>query len=67
MDMQDKDYELVYEPGRDKQDPLDFLYRHPLPVSGTDNTENVIKSVMNSEHAILLGHIKEETQKDRQL
>ena len=31
MEMQDVDYELVYEPGKDEADPLDFLSRHPLP------------------------------------
>ena len=31
MDMQDVDYEMVYEPGKDEADPLDFLSRHPLP------------------------------------
>ena len=67
MDMQDVDYELVYEPGKDEQDPLDFLSRHPLPVSGTDSTEKVIKSVINSEHAVVLDHIREETQNDKQL
>ena len=30
MDMQDVDYELIYEPGKDEQDPLDFLSRHPI-------------------------------------
>jgi len=35
VEMQDVDYELVYEPGKDEADPLDFLYRHPLPE--TDN------------------------------
>ena len=29
MEMQDVDYELVYEPGKDEMDPLDFLSRHP--------------------------------------
>ena len=67
MDMQDVDYELVYEPGKDEQDLLDFLSRHPLPVSGTDDTEKVIKRVINKEYAIVLDHIKEEIQKDRQL
>ena len=67
MDMQDVDYELVYEPGKDEQDPLDFLSRHPLPVSGTDNTEKIVKSVINAEHAVVLDHIREETQNDRQL
>ena len=67
MDMQDVDYEMVYEPGKDEQDPLDYLSSHPLPVTGTDNTEKVIKSVIHSEHAIVLDQIREETQKDRQL
>ena len=67
MDMQDVDFELVYEPGKDEQDLLDFLSRHPLPVTGTDNTEKVIKNVIHSEHAIVLDQIREETQKDRQL
>ena len=31
MEMQDVDYEVVFEPGRDEADPLDFLSRHPLP------------------------------------
>ena len=31
MEMQDVDYEFVYEPGKDEADPLDFLSRHPLP------------------------------------
>ena len=31
MEMQDVDYELVYESGKDEADPLDFLFRHPQP------------------------------------
>ena len=31
MDMQDVDFEIVYEPGKYEADPLDFLSRHPLP------------------------------------
>ena len=30
MEMQNVDYELVYEPGKDAADPLDYLSRHPL-------------------------------------
>ena len=67
MDMQDVDLELWYEPGRDKQDPLDYLSRHPLSVSGTDGTEKVVKSVINAEHAVVLDKIREETQNDMQL
>ena len=64
MDMQDVDYELVYELGKDGQDLLDFLTRRPLLVSGTDSTEKVTKSVINSEHAVVLYHIRDETQND---
>ena len=67
MDMQDVDFELCYEPGKDERDPLDYLSRHPLPVTGTDGTEKVIKSVINSEHAIVLDRIREETRNDKQL
>lgn len=50
MDMQDVDFEMKYEPGRDELDPLDFLSRHPLPVIGNDNTEKVLKAVITTEH-----------------
>ena len=66
MDMQDVDFELVYEPGKDEADPLDYLSRHPLPVTGTDNTERVIKSILVAEHAIVLERIREETALDNQ-
>ena len=41
MDMQDIDFEVVYEPGKDEADPLDFLSRHPLPEIEADETEKV--------------------------
>lgn len=66
MDMQDVDFELVYEPSKDDAGPLDFLSRHPLPVIGTDNTERVIKSILMAEHAVVLERIKKETKKDEQ-
>ena len=31
MGMQDVDYEIVYEPGKDAADPMDYLLRDPLP------------------------------------
>ena len=43
MDMQDVDYELIYEPGKDEQDPFDFISRHPLPLTSSDNTESLHK------------------------
>ena len=65
MDMQDVDCELIYEPGKDEQDPLDFLSRHPLPIAVSDNTERIIKCIIDAEHATMLEHIREETDKDR--
>ena len=50
MDMQDTDFELVYEHRRDAADSLDFLSRHPLPETGHDSTEKVIKQVVATEH-----------------
>ena len=59
-------YELIYEPGKDEADPLDALSRHPLPETGRDAVEIVIKHVVNVEHAVVVDQIKEETQKDSQ-
>ena len=64
MEMQDVDYELVYEPGKDEMDPLDFLSRHPLPETGDDKTEKIIRWNVNEEHAVVVTRIREETQKD---
>ena len=64
MEMQDVDYELVYEPGKDKADPLDFLSRHPLPEAGHDKTEKIIRWNVNTELAVVVTRIREETQKD---
>ena len=59
--MGDVDYKLICELEKEEQDPP----RHPLPVSGTDNTEKVIESAINFENAI--DRIREEMQNDRQL
>ena len=67
MDMQDVDFELVYEPGKDDADPMDYLSRHPLPITGTDNTEKVVKSVLTTEHAVVIDRIRKETAEDKQL
>ena len=67
MDMQDVDYELVYEPGKDEADLMDYLSRHSLPITGTDSTEKVVKSILIAEHAVVLDRIRKETGKDKQL
>ena len=64
MEMQDVDYELVYEPGKDEADPLDFLSRHPLPETGHEKTEKIIRWNVNAEHAVVVTRIREETRKD---
>ena len=67
MGMQDVDFELIYEPGKDDADPLDFLSRHPLPEKGKDAVERVTKYVLKAEHAVVEDQIKEETHKDTEL
>ncbi len=49
--MQDVDYEMRYEPGKDEADPMDFLSRHPLPKTGEGETEETIKSVTEAENS----------------
>ena len=53
MGMQDVDFELIYEPGKDDADPLDLLSRHPLPEKGKDAVERVIKYVLKAKHAVV--------------
>ena len=65
--MQDVDFEMKYEPGRDELDPLDFLSRHPLPVIGNDETEKVLNVAIITEHVVVLDRIREETSQDRVL
>ena len=67
MGMQDVDFELIYEPDKDEADPLDFLSRHPVPETGRDAVERVIKHVVNAEYVVEMDQIKEETRKDNQL
>jgi hypothetical protein len=66
MAMQDVDFELLYQPGKDDNDPLDFLSRHPLPDTGDDKTEAKIKQLMETDHAIIQERIKQESEADSQ-
>ena len=68
MAMQDVDFELVYEPGKDAVDPLDFLFRHPLPQTGNDNMDSMIKMTMTVDNdAIVLDRIRDITHTNPQL
>ena len=62
--MQDVDFELVYEPGKDENDPLDYNSRHPLPIVGSDDVEKVVKHMIVIEHATVLEKIQSATKHD---
>lgn len=66
MGMQDVDSELIYAPGKDNADPLDYLSRHPLPEKGKGAIKSVIKYVLKAKHVVLEAQIKEETCRDTQ-
>ena len=59
MEMQDADYKLVYEPGKDAADPMDYLSRHPLPEAERDDTEKTINMIVSKEHGVVVRSIKE--------
>lgn len=66
MDMQDADYEVVYEPGKDEADPLDYNSRHPYPVVSkkSEDLEKVIKYMIEADYATVLDKIKIATKND---
>ena len=63
--MQNLDFEMIHIPGKTKK--TDYMSRHPLPETGTDRLENYVITTVQSEHAVVLDKIKEETAKDREL
>ena len=56
--MQDVDFEMKYELGKDEADPLDFLSRHLLPVVGNNHADKILKASIETEHAVLLDRIR---------
>lgn len=54
MDMQGVILEIVYKPGKDMTNPLEFLSRHLLPETRSDRTNKEVKAVINSEQAVVL-------------
>ena len=64
MEMQDVDYELIYEPGKDAADPMDYLSRHPLEDKENDYTERVIKMIVFNEHGVVTDSIKDANSTD---
>ena len=54
----------MYEPGKNEVDTLDFLSRHPLPETGHDKTEKIIRWNINAGHVVVVTRIREETRED---
>ena len=67
MDMQNGGFELLYLPGKDAADRMDYLSWQPLSITGTGSAEKVVKSILTAEHAIVLDRFRKETAKDKQL
>ena len=67
MAMQDVDFEMKYQPGKDEADPLDFLSRHPLPDTDEEDTEYTVKAIIDKEPTALIDKIRLETSKDETL
>ena len=55
----DVDYEIVYDPGKDAADSMDYLSRHPLPETERVYTEQPINAIISNEHGLVLKGIKE--------
>ena len=67
MDIQDVDFELVYQAGKDKADPLDYLSRHPSPTLGNDSTKKIVRHTVLAEHATTMERRHQQTAQDDQL
>jgi len=67
-EMQDRDFILEYQPGKNKKDPLDYLSRHPISDSEgkpgksikalIQSTEKGIKWLIQREHTMTLEGIQ---------
>ena len=50
MAMQDVDFEMKYQPGKDEQDPLDCLSEYPSPANnGNDDAEYIVNQIIREE------------------
>ena len=58
MEMQDIDYELVYEPGKGVADPMNYLSWHPLPDTETDDTEKTVQMKVSNKQGVVMRSIE---------
>ena len=63
--MQNLDFEMIHIPR--KSNMTDYMSRHPLPETGTDRLEKYVIAAVQSEHAVVLDKVKEETANDKVL
>ena len=65
MEMQNVDYELIYEHGKEAANPLVYLSWLPLPETDTDETEMTIKMIVINEHGVAVKNIQDATMQDK--
>ena len=65
LKMQNLDFEMIHIPG--KSNMTYYMSRHPMPETGTDRLEQYVIAAVQSEHAVVLDKVKEETAKDKLL
>ena len=65
LKMQNLDFEMIHIPG--KTNMTDYMSRHPLPETGTYRLEKYVIATVQSEHAVVLDKVTEESAKDREL
>ena len=65
MKMQNLDFEMIHIPG--KTNMTDYMSRHPLPETGNDHLEKHVRAVIETDHAVVMDKIKQETAKDQEL
>ena len=57
MEMHDVNDQLIYEAGKDEQNPLDYLLRHPLQYTSSDSTEILLRHIVTNVNAMVLERI----------
>ena len=58
MKVQDDDSEIIYEPGKDTTDPMDYLSQHLLLEIERDDTQQTINAIICNEHVVVMKGIK---------
>ena len=65
MKMQSLDFEMIHIPG--KTNMTNYMSRHPLPETGISHPEKHVRAVIETDHAVVMDKIKQETAKDQEL